>query len=186
MTLYHACRSDLRPGSVIKPGLERSKSEDRRRIIDEYLDSHRPEERRGRLSSVFACEKPEDAAKFLQAELDRNPGFDQMLHVFEVECDESECSRHPMALAGYLGRIGVTSGFAPAIAEEYWKPQSAWCFWETLCPELSVVARVDTPNRIEFHRASHRHQSDWQECKESWPVELSALSSARRDEVPSS
>jgi len=98
-----------------------------------------------RLSSWFACDKPEFATKYLESEI-AFKGRDGQRHLYAIVMET--CSKHPMFLVHVIARK-LSEGdenTALKVADEYWTPTQEWKFWEYINPEMVVIGPEACPS----------------------------------------
>ena len=148
------------------PTCDLSDFEESRRLAEQLLEDRRPPDKPSRISSWFACDKPENAARYLEAErqfkANKLQGTPE-LYQFETE----EFSKHPMCLVESI-RKALLSGdtaLAEALADEYWSPKQDWRFWEYLGPRIVGATQVDWPTPMDQYSASLSYSSEYKRVK---------------------
>jgi len=125
------------------------------------LEAAKPAGSPSRAACFFACEKPENAARFLDAELGykgQAPG--QPMFVYEVEFPAGYHKGAMALVAAIESKLQAKSDPDRAIAE-YWHPTLNWQFFEVFGPEMRIIQQIATPGLIELSLATIRYQSDY-------------------------
>jgi hypothetical protein len=124
------------------------------------LEAAKPVGLPSRAACYFACEKPEDAARFLDAELRyKGQPLGQPVFLYEVEFPAGHHKGAMALIAAIESRLKVGSPADRAIAE-YWQPTRRWQFFEVFGPEMQIIKQVATPGLSELSVAMLRYQSD--------------------------
>ncbi|MCU1300696.1 MAG: hypothetical protein JWQ87_980 [Candidatus Sulfotelmatobacter sp.] len=131
-----------------------------RRRLEEFLEERRPGKSHSRLSSWFACDSPEHAARYLDAQLKHEEKRGDVL-VFEVEMPAP--SKQPMALIDAL-LAALREGDidkAEFLVEEYWTPKQSWKFWEYTSGGISLVAaKIESVDEMAVYIAHQDYAGD--------------------------
>lgn len=174
MLLYHATLTNLKMSGALKRpqrGLD-TFSNPSHRSAEEALEAACPKPSHSRLSSWYSCEKPELAAKYLEAEGFLQPAAQSATrHLFSVEV--SCYSTHPMFLVDQIAKRLAKGEKAAAVklAQEYWVPTMDWKFWECLSPDLTVLAEEAWPSVMQLTLAGLTYQGE----KKTYEALLSKL-----------
>lgn len=128
--------------------------------LEDFLESKRPSSSHSRLTSWFACDSPERAARYLETQLDYEQNSGEVL-VFAVEMPSP--SKQPIVLIDALIRALREDDIAAAnlLAHEYWLPTQPWKFWEYTSDEISSVRnQLELPDVIARSVASMDYGGD--------------------------
>ena len=163
--LYHATMVGLSIGEKLKsvvtnlaaiPDVFRLEAE-------KLLERQRPKGRPSRLSSWFACDEPNLAAEYLDAEIDfprSKIGLKGQPHLYAVEIHLY--SKHPMVLVGATA-VKLSQGqtdIALLLADEYWEPKQEWKFWEYISPEITILREEAWPHLTALSEALETYVRD--------------------------
>lgn len=109
----------------------------------------------------FACENPENAVRFLQAELTRKPTPSNCpIVVYSVDFPAGYASG-PMALVGAIEKKLATGSPVTEAVAEYWASTRNWQFLEFFGPEMLIIAPEEMPDLIAESAATFRYQNDY-------------------------
>jgi hypothetical protein len=131
-----------------------------RRRLEEFLEDKRPCASHSRLSSWFACDSPERAVRYLEAQLKHENREGEIL-VFAVDLPSP--SKQPMALVDAILSALRENAIDKAgfLAQEYWTPTQQWRFWEYTSSEISVVgAKVESLDEMAGYVAHQDYSGD--------------------------
>lgn len=124
------------------------------------LEAARPGGLPSRAACYFACESPENAVRFLEAELIyKGQRLTQPAFVYEVEFPAGY-HKGSMALIGAIESKLRSSSPANRAIAEYWHPTLKWGFLEVFGPEMQIIQQVATPGLIQLSLATFRYQND--------------------------
>jgi hypothetical protein len=124
------------------------------------LEAAKPAGSPSRAACFFACEKPENAARFLDAELRyKGQALGQPIFVYEIEFPAGFHKGAMALVAAIDSKLQVKFDPDRAIAE-YWHPTLNWQFFEAFGPEMRIIQQIATPGLIELSVATMRYQSD--------------------------
>lgn len=78
------------------------------------------------------------------------------------------CDKHPLVLVDRIARLAGDPR-VDDIAEEYWRPQTAWRFVERLAMRAEVVSEVVGIDIVALTTATLAHGGDHKQGKKLWP-----------------
>ena len=115
------------------------------------------------MSSLFACDKPRLAAKYLDAQTsfaaDKEASRATPLS-YAVEMDAS--SKQPMILVTAIAN-DLSAGDSDAgefLAREYWTSTQPWSFWEYTSSKIVVLDELPWPDCMEMAIALQTYAGD--------------------------
>jgi hypothetical protein len=125
------------------------------------LQAARPPGAPARDACFFACENPENAVRFLEAERAwKGTLASQHTHVYTVQFPAG-LWKGPMAIIGAIEKR-VAAGAPPfnRLVTEYWTQTLTWQFFEVFGPEMLIVSSVSAPSFASLCAATIRYQGD--------------------------
>jgi hypothetical protein len=140
MPLYHACQQLHLDGHTLAVPVGASahaytKSVSRgRQWLEDAFEHARAGRSTSRRLAVYACDRPEFAARFALAEGGTMP------NVYEVDMPGAKAA--PMAIVDHLARQGTAWEPLTVALEEYWEFTKSWKFLEYLAVDATIVRRV--------------------------------------------
>jgi hypothetical protein len=124
------------------------------------LEAAKPTGLPSRAACYFACERPENAIRFLDAELRyKGQPLGQPMYMYEIEFPAGHHKGAMALIAAIESKLKVGSPPDRAIAE-YWHPTLKWQFFEVFGPEIQIVQQVATPGLVELSVGTFRYQND--------------------------
>jgi len=109
-------------------------------------DPGRPPNAPSRTACYFACENPENAVHFLEAEV-RHAGrvLSGPILAYQVDFPAGHHKGSMALIRAIEKRLGA-GGSATKMIAEYWKPTLNWKFFEAFGPEMRILASVPVPS----------------------------------------
>lgn len=165
MPLYHACQRTHPDGYVLAvPAGEQAHAYTKsvsggRSWLENALEQARAGRGTARRVAVYACDRPELAARFALSELGDMP------IVYEVRMTDALAA--PMGIIDHAARKGPGWAELPRATGEYWATSQPWAFLEYLAPAATIVRAVHV-DEMAVYGALEDFEQDRAICRALW------------------